>query len=301
MKKLLITAFTLCSSALILNAQGFEIGVRGAAASNWLFNSNVDAGGTSSYQAAFSYNYGLQVAYNFSEKVAVEVNLLMGNITQGYSGKFGTTEWLEYQPNNPSTYNGHLGSAWPQQAVNNGETYTASNQVNVTAIPVLFRFSSTSGSYFEIGPEYQMVSSVSYSATYSNGYPAPLAPNNYSNYNVTAAWATYNIQGVIGFGNDFQIGQSGWNIITDIRFYYGFTDLQGNDAHGQYLNKTLPDGSANQLYTANYGGTTAPYYASYKPTHSAGASFNLGIYYFIPIGNTSGRGKCKHAPSVKSH
>lgn len=300
MKKLLITSIVLCSSLFIVRAQGgagFEVGVRGAAASNWLFNSNVDAGGTSSYQAAFSYNYGLHIAYNFSEKAAIEVNLLMGNITQGYSGKFGTTEWLEYQPSNPSTFNTLA------QPINNGESYTAVNQVNVTAIPVLFRFGSGSGSYVEIGPEYQMVSSANYSATYSNGYPAPLQPHNYSNQDVTAAWATYNIQGVLGFGNDFQIGQSGWNIITDIRFYYGFTDLQGNDAHGQYLAQTLPDGSANKLYStsAPYGGTNAPYYPGYKPTHSAGASFNIGIYYFIPIGNTSGHGKCKHAPSVKSH
>ncbi len=308
MKKLLMTSIAVFSSFFLLHAQsdgaGFEFGVRGAVASNWLFNSNTDQGGMSSLAAAVSYNYGVQVAYNFNEKCAIEVNLLMGTITQGYTSKFGTNDYLEYQPNNPSSPNPNmnpLGSLWSQQPIKNQETSTSSVTLNVTGIPVLFRFGSGTGSYFEIGPEYQMINGATYTVNYSNGYPPPSAPVNYSNYNVSGAWAKSNIQGVIGFGNDFQIGESGWNIITDIRFYYGLTDLIGCDAHGQYFSPSLPNGSTNELYTANYPNNSGPFYSGYKRTNSAGASFNLGIYYFIPLGSTSGHGRCKHAPSVKSH
>jgi hypothetical protein len=70
----------------------------------------------------------------------------------------------------------------------------------------------------------------------------------------------------------------------------------GTDGFGQNMNQTLPDGSSNNLYAG-----AKPYYAGYKATHLATASFSLGIYYYIPVTTSrGGRTACKHAPTVHS-
>lgn len=261
---------------------GIEVGFRGAAASNWMFNKNVSDAGTQSYAAAFSYNYGLDFAFDINEHVAIEANLLFGNITQGYNGKFGTNEYIPEGP-----------------IVQPNESYTSTSQLNYTGIPLLFRFGSGNGAYVEIGPEYQIINSATYKATYQ-GQPA-VSPSSESG-SASSYFATSNIQGVLGFGDDFQIGSTGLNIITNLRFYYGFTDLKGLDGLGQDMATTLPSGQPNDgLYKTPYGGTTSPYYSGYQATHSAGASFSIGLYYYFGLTkNNGGRHMCKHAPKVRS-
>lgn len=266
---------------------GIEVGFRGAAASNWLFNKNVSDAGTQSYAAAFSYNYGLDFAFDINEHVAIEANLLFGNITQGYSGKFGTNEQIQ-------------GKVLDQTdvIVQNGESYTSTSQLNYMGIPLLFRFGSGNGAYIELGPEYQIINGATYKANYS-GQPAG-EPSSISG-SASSIFATSNIQGILGFGDDFQIGSTGLNIITNLRFYYGFTDLKGVDGLGQDMATTLPNGSSNDaLYKNPYGGTGNPYYSGYQPTHSAGVSFSIGLYYYFGLTkNNGGRHMCKHAPKVR--
>lgn len=260
---------------------GIEVGFRGAAASNWLFNKNVSDAGTQSYAAAFSYNYGFDAALDINEHVAIEANLLFGTMTQGYNGKFGTNEYIpEGEPVQPN------------------ESYTSSNQLTYMGIPLLFRFGSGNGAYIELGPEYQIINGATYKANYS-GQPAG-TPSSISG-SVSSAFATSNIQGILGFGDDFQIGSTGLNIITNLRFYYGFTDLKGVDGLGQNMATTLPNGSSNDaLYKTPYGGTSSPYYSGYQPTHSAGVSFSIGLYYYFGLTkNNGGRHMCKHAPKVR--
>ncbi len=261
-------------------AFGFEIGIRGAVASDWFFNQNVQSvGNEQNYAPLVSYNYGLHAAFNFSDRFAIEINALIGTMTQGYSGTFATAS---FPPG---------GGGWPYK---DGETYTSNNKLNVIQIPVLARLGSGNGAYIEIGPEYDIVQGATYTASYSGGYP--ISPSSAS-YSVASAFATSVIQGVLGFGNDFQIGSTGLNIITNLRFSYAFTDLQGADGFGQNMNQNLPDGSANPLYSK----VTGPFYSGYKATHAATASFSLGLYYYIPVTTSrGGRTACKHAPKVHS-
>jgi hypothetical protein len=304
MKKIILSilgigAFLSAYSQTQQGAFGFELGLRGAPASNWLLNSNTSSGGTQNQSPAFSYNYGLSVTFDFSDHVALESNVLLGTITQGYNGKFGSNEYVPYD----DQVTGQIA----------GESYKSKTTVNVLGIPLLLRLGSGNGAYVEVGGEYQMIQKATYSETYTAGPPTA---QNWSNVDVTPAFASSNIQGVLGFGDDFQIGSTGLNIVTDLRFYYGFTDLQGVDGHGQDMNTTLKTnggpgfvvpgyqtgaGNVNGLYTINYGGTGAPYYTSQKPTHSAGVSFSIGLYYYLPITvSKGGRTACKHPPRVRS-
>jgi hypothetical protein len=198
-------------------AFGFEIGIRGAVASDWFFNSNVQSeGNEQNYAPLVSYNYGLHAAFNFSDRFAIEINALIGTMTQGYSGTFATGS---LPPGVGAPGNGNPGSGnWPYV---NGETYTSNNKLNVIELPLLARLGSGNGAYIEIGPEYDIIQGATYSATYS-GQPAFVSGS--ASYSVASAFATSAIQGVLGFGNDFQIGSTGLNIITNLRFSYNFTD-----------------------------------------------------------------------------
>jgi len=260
------------------NGLGVEMGFRGAAASSWLFNSNVSAAGNGqNYAAAFSYNYGVDFAFDISSRCAIEADVLLGTLSQGYSGKFQDNELYFSEP---------IASPPYYQATN--ESYTAKSQLNIVGIPVLFRFGSGNGAYFEIGPEYDIVNDANYTANFTG--QGPLSPPSVS-YNTKQSYAPSNIQGVIGFGDDFQIGTSGVNIITNLRFSYGLTDVKGTDGLGQDMN-TSYNGGQNVLYTS-YGGQPS-YYASYKPTHTATASFSIGVYYFFGI-----NGSQKNKPNGK--
>jgi hypothetical protein len=275
---------------------GIEFGFRGDAASDWLFNSNVSGGATQTYAAAFSYNYGVHFAFDVNQHIGIEVNLLLGAETMGYSGKFGSGEDI---PQERLLLTDRWSGSPFAESIQPGESYTSTSQMNVMEIPLLFRYGSGNGAYVEIGAAYQIINSVQYSVNYTNG-PA-VGTINYTNTDVSPAFAKSNILGILGFGDDFQIGSSPFNIITNLRFYYGFSDVGGVDAHGQYLATTLPDGTANDyLYKNAYGGTGAPFYANYKPTHFAGASFSIGLYYYIGfVKSNGGRHACKHTPKAK--
>jgi hypothetical protein len=260
---------------------GLEFGLRGAPASSWLFNQNVsNAGESQNYAAAFSYNYGLDFAFDISGKCAIEVDLLLGTLTQGYNGKFSNAGFYVNTP-----------VAFPDNTYANGESYTSKNTLKTMDIPLLFRFGSGNGAYIEIGPQYDIVQGATYTASYTGQNPGTASSANYS---TAGEFGTSNIEGVLGFGDDFQIGASGFNIITNLRFSYGFTDLVGADGLGQGLEKS-PGGSDNVLYSGSN-----PYYAGYKPTHSATVSFSIGVYYYIGlVQSKGGRHACKHTPKAK--
>ena len=257
---LVVCGIVISSFAQSVGGSGFEIGIRGAAASNWLFNASVASTGQQDYSAALSYNYGIDMAYDFSERFALEVNLLIGNTTQGYNGTFDENGTLPYN----------------NEAYIATESFNAKTQLNLIGIPILMRFGSGNGAYIELGTEIQIITSATYSISFTD------VPSNAASYSgsVKNAFAPNSVSGVLGFGDDFQLGSSGLNIITDLRFYYDLTDMRGVDGFGQNLNVNI-DGYPNTLYTAPYGSTGKPYYAGYKPTKEAGASFSIGLYYFF--------------------
>jgi len=262
------------------NGLGVEFGFRGAAVSSWLFNTNVsNQGNSQNYAAAFSYNYGVDFAFDFSSRCAIEADVLVGTMTQAYSGKFQDDGLYYSEPQTSSA----LGYSYI-----NGESYTAKSVLNMVGIPILFRFGSGNGAYVEIGPEYDIVNGANYSANFTG--QSAFSPASV-NYDTKQQYAPSSIQGVLGFGDDFQIGNSGVNIITNLRFSYAFTDLKGTDGMGQSLNQNY-NGGSNVLYTSYLG--QPAYYSSYKPTHMATASFNIGVYYFFGI-----NGSQKNKPDGK--
>lgn len=201
-KAALLTIISLSSAALFAQSKSdkgntFEVQVKGSGNSTWLFNKNIsDADDTQDYDKAWGFNYG--AAFNaYFGSVGVGIEVLTGNHRGGYAGTIGST------------------------------SYKSNVNLKQIMIPLLFKLRSANGAYFELGPEYNMVSSAVYSSSGSYGS---------STKNVTSSYASSYISGVLGFGFKIRFGDSPLSMDAGLRLNYGLTDLKGVDSFGRELN-----------------------------------------------------------------
>jgi hypothetical protein len=238
-------------------AQTFEIGLRGGLDSFWLLNSNASpAGNSESKTISVSYNGGLHLAFDITDNIGLETNLMYASLSQSYSGNFNKTGVL------------------PDGGVYmSGQSYTSKTTLTVTQIPIMMCFETNSGSFVELGVDYDMINGANYAGNFSN-------PSSDPSYSTASYFAKSNVAGVFGFGGKYSLNDYLF-MLTDFRVTYGFTDIKGVDGLGQdYSNKA--------------------YYANYKPTTAINASINVGIFYLLPITPTYKVGhKCKGAPQVR--
>lgn len=271
MKKTILTV-CIAGCAFFTSAQSFDIGLKGGIASTWLLNTNVNNAGTDEdIKSTISGDFGLHLQYNFNSKIGIELEFISEAFKQDYKGVFA----------NPPGYienNGHY-----YLYVNN-ESYTATTTLNELKIPLLFHYEATSGFCFEVGPELASISNATYTATYT-GVPFMSAASENPSYTTKSDWASSNMAVVLGLGWNFHLSGN-FYLNADLRFEYGLTDLMGTDGHGQDLDKGYENG---RLYVAN--GNSGAYYSypSYTATHSLEGSLNIGIFYRIPMGGSSGK------------
>ncbi len=257
MKKHIATLSVLAVS-FFAQAQSIELGLRGGVDSFWLLNSNTSsAGNTENKTISVSYNGGLHLAFDITDNIGIETNLMYAALSQTYSGSFSNSGVLP---------DGNL--------YLKNQSYTSKTALTVTQIPILACIETNSGSFVELGIEYDMINGANYSASYSNPTYNPA-------YSTSNYFAKSNIAGVFGFGGKYSVTDYVF-ILTDFRVTYGFTDIKGVDGLGQ-----------------DY--SSSPYYATYKPTTAVNASLNVGVFYLIPANKGYKIGhKCKGAPKVRS-
>jgi hypothetical protein len=236
-----------------VKAQSFELGVRYLAESNWFFNSNVtNSGGApwsveEDYSGAYSYSYGFHLAYNFNDHTGIETDVMFAKLQQSYNGAFGSTGIL------------------PEGGVFvDGETYTSSSSVGTIQIPVIFRFLAGNGAYFGLGPEADIVSNASYTASFKNNGPVPQTQS--SPINTTNAYPSSYFCAVLSFGNNIRLSHSFFFNIN-LRFSYDITDMKGVDALGQDISNSV-------LYSGSH-----PFYSKYEATNAVSAAFGVGLLY----------------------
>lgn len=212
MKKILF-AFALILMFNNLNAQSFRIGVTGAYNSTWMFNKNVsDAGDELDYKSSFGGQFGIEALYNFKESIGVSIGILSNGINQKYT---------------------HRDPDFEDQA-----------KVKYIAVPLLFRYTSEKGPYFEVGPEFSFGGKFKYEL---DGDEVEL-PGDDGDY-----VSSSNISFAIGFGVDIKASEK---IIIPIglRFAWGLSDISKPTDEGQ-------DG--------------------YEPTNSAVGGIHIGVAYLI--------------------
>jgi len=257
MRKILATISALVT-VVTANAQSIELGLRGGVDSFWLLNSNTSAASTKENKTiSISYNGGLHLAFDITDNIGIETNVMYAALSQTYSGTFNNSGIL---PN---------GDIYLK-----GESYTSKTALTETQIPLLLCLETNSGSFVELGAEYDMINGATYTGNFSN-------PSENQGYSTANYFAKSNIAGVFGFGGKYSITDY-FFLLTDFRVTYGFTDIRGVDGVGQDYN-------------------SSPYYSTPKPTTAFNASFNIGAFFLIPANKGYRVGhKCKGTPQVRS-
>lgn len=187
----------------------FEIQAKGLGNSTWLFNSNIsDLGDEQDYANGIGINYGLGFNAYFG-KLGIGIEGLMGNHIGSYAGT------LEFKDSTG--------------AVVNKIDYTSSVNLKTIQIPLMFKLKSDI-LYFELGPQYNLISSAVYKRS-GDGIEADTA--------VTTNYASSFISALVGFGAKIKFGESPLSMNIGLRFQYSFTDLEGVDALGNDLGNSI--------------------------------------------------------------
>ena len=207
-KKILTLAF-LAFTVLGMQAQNFEVGVKGSYKSTWLFNNNIsDQGDVQDYAAGWGYNYGLGFNYYFNDRLGMGIDVLMNHHTGHYAGTDTAT---------------HSFTSWAT--------------INSMDIPVMFKMRSDNGGYLEVGPMFSSISSTMFDFNQEYTVGTTTFTNNFS-HKADSNYAKSNICAVLGFGTKIKLGGH-FLMQVGFRLEYGLTDLKGLDAYGISLRNAL--------------------------------------------------------------
>lgn len=191
MKKLLLAAALVAGFTTSKAQEGVRLGVKGSFLSTWLFNKNVsDQNASLDYASTFSTAFGAQAVFMFTETYGMSAELNIASHKQKYDG----------------------------YAVN--ENFPFTNEINLSYIdiPVMFRVSSPKGPYFEIGPQFCLLTGAKETFEYEKDNDL-----SYSDKDVKDDFNGFGVAGVLGFGIDIKISEM-VNLTTGFRFGYMFSD-----------------------------------------------------------------------------
>ena len=215
-------AFLLFVSQSQAQKFGFQLEGQGKSiiSSTWLLNNNIsDKGDDQEYAPGWGTTYGVGINGYFNS-VGLGVEILGGTHKGAYKGTI-------------------LGS-----------DYTSEVQLKQFQIPILLKLRGESGGYFEIGPQFNIISSARYTRD-GLGNETKDVKSNYENYTSV----------VMGFGANIQLSKSiPLGLMMGMRLNYGFTDAKGVDALGFNLNNSL-------------------LYPTYEKTMAVSAGLQLGLSY----------------------
>lgn len=223
MKKIIlgITCLLFISQSKAQNL-GFQLEgqLKGMESSTWLLNKNIsDKGAEQDYAPGWGTTFGLGINGYF-KSVGLGVELLAGTHKGAYKGSVATID------------------------------YTSDVQLKQFQIPILLKLRGESGGYFEIGPQFNIISSATY--TYDGLV-------NWTK-NVKSSYQNYTSV-VMGFGANIQLSKSiPLGLIMGMRLNYGFADAKGVDAFSNSLSSSI-------------------FYPTYKKTMAVSAGLQIGLSY----------------------
>jgi hypothetical protein len=150
MKKFIAIALFLGSFTAVQAQEGVRLGVKGSFYSTWLFNKNVsDQNASLDYASSFGTSFGAQAVFMFAETYGMSAELNISSHNQKYDG---------YLLNEDNTF------------TNEDNTFTNEIKLKYIDIPVLFRVASPKGPYFEIGPQFSLLSGAKETFTLDFSY-----------------------------------------------------------------------------------------------------------------------------------
>ena len=223
MKKIIlgITCLLFISQSKAQNL-GFQLEgqLKGMESSTWLINNNIsDKGAEQDYAPGWGTTFGLGINGYF-KSVGLGVEILGGTHKGAYKGSVGALD------------------------------YTSEVQLKQFQIPILLKLRGEKGGYFEIGPQFNMISSARY--TYDGMVNSTSdVKSSYQNYTSV----------VMGFGANIQLMKSiPLGLLIGMRLNYGFADAKGVDTFGNSLSNSI-------------------FYPTYEKTMAVSAGLQIGFSY----------------------
>lgn len=237
MKKALLT-IAVVIAGLSVQAQNIRVGLSGGVNSTWLMNKNVfDANDGLDIAASFGGRFGIESIYSFNDKIGVSLGLnFISMNSQKYSGD------------------------------NTGIDGDLTTKLKYFDVPLLFRLTSGSGTYFEIGPQFGFLGSA------KEDYESTDGNIKYDDLNVKSGFESTNIALVFGFGVDIDVTENIF-ITTGLRLGYGFTDVTKEYDNGLELAISNPSATTD---FAHYDDSNK---FNYEKTSRVFGGLNLGVSY----------------------
>lgn len=244
MKKILALLLITCSVGTAIAQEGLRFGAKGAFYSTWMFNKNIsDEGPELDYASTFSPTFGINGIYMFQERYGVSVDLIYAAHNQKLDGFVG-------QEKDNNTFEYELKSSYLD-------------------IPILFRASTPSGPYFEIGPQFSLLMGAKESLDFAESNEFDI-----SEENIKSDLRGFGMSAVLGFGVDIKLSDA-VNLTTGLRFGYMFTD-----ATTEY---TEDEASTNDDLSAfaAIAHTNTDDKFDYQPTNRVFGGLQLGIQVLL--------------------
>jgi len=237
--KCIAIALPLFACAITADAQSFQLGIRYEAEFSALMNSNdAGAGPALNYASHFTYlNFGIGGMYNINKNMGVAIDFLLSREGQNFTGNFANGQF------NSATYAQVVSD---QAYLNNlvvAGNYAAKAELNFIKIPVMFSLTTDNTApiflSFKVGPQINSIYNVAQEVNHTDeGYP---------NTNITPIelYKTVTLDGVAEIGLGFNLSAH-WVLSTQLRFDYGFEDVENKDVMVSYNN-----GPSQRFYSSD--------------------------------------------------
>ncbi|MFN8153080.1 MAG: porin family protein [Bacteroidia bacterium] len=245
MKKIILVAALIAGFTSAQAQEGVRLGVKGSYFSTWLFNKNVsDQDASLDYASTFSTTFGAQAVFMFAETYGMSAEIVAASHKQKYDGLVGNSDDLPF---------------------------TNEIKLNYIDIPVMFRVSSPKGPYFELGPQFCLLTGAKETFTLEND---PLNFS-YTDKDVKDDFNGFGVAGVLGFGIDIKLSEM-INLTTGLRFGYMFSDAttEYTEAELDNLGEKASMVSAYSHYTAD-----SPSKFDYKASNRVFGGLQLGLQF----------------------
>ena len=183
--------FLLLLIAFQLSAQAQpEIGVTLGPGTTWLLNNNAsDQADNLNYSTSFGFQGGLHAGYFFTDNIGLAAELNLATVNQKYEGDFTSVH------------------------------YEAGDHLTYISIPILFQLKTLGGFYFELGPQFNILSSAKGDLTLEDD---PFSAN-YDGRDIETGFNKTVVGGTFGMGGRFDLAEN-MALTAGIRFFGGFGD-----------------------------------------------------------------------------
>lgn len=197
MKSIFFISVILISQMTFSQDFSLYLHAKGALNGSTILNNSIATNETQNYGFAFSGNGGIGASLLYEDKVGASIELLVGNHSAKYTGKYtvGLTE----------------------------ENYSSTINLSLLQIPLLFRLDQEEG-YLELGPQLNLVTGANYSSDFIG----------FTDDNITEAYKRASFSGVLGFGSYHELGgkRSPVSLSFGLRINYGLSDVEGANPEG---------------------------------------------------------------------